>query len=228
MLALDRIEAAATSARLAGHHVKSVWIAALYTPAHVVATVVWTMPAVESDPTEPLKGVTQTVIARPSDTTMLIGTGAAAAIEAQILGAAWALGAWDVRRTERAPLSNPDEWAMPRHGLGASFGMPGYVIAGTATNSGEHAEHEAIQRAAREGYVVWHFVPLALGAPSMRSKWAGKDKSLADDCTRGARSITPGPLAGQQQPGHGHEHIYQLGRAPHGNRSKSAASDRRG
>lgn len=228
MLALNKIETAATSARLAGHYVRSVWIAALYKPAHVVATVVWSMPVTWSEPVTDQPGVTKTYTARPSDTTLLLGTASAPAVEAEILSAAWALGAWDVRRNESAPLKNPDEWDKSQHGLAGHFGFGSYAIDGQPISSGDCADLWMIQQAAREGHVHWHFVPLALSSPEMRRRWSTKDRTLADGaCTRGARVITPHPLAGKQAHGHGHEHIYQLGRAPHGNRSKSS-NDRRG
>lgn len=228
MLALNKIETAAATARLAGHYVRSVWIAALYTRAHVIASLHWSMPDHWSEPSKDQLGIEKTYIGVPSDTTILIGEGSAVEIEAEILSAAWALGAWDVRRCESAPLRDPAEWDQTRHGVAANFGFGGYIIAGTPTQQGDCADLWMIQQAAKEGYVLWHYVPLALGKPEMQRRWAKKDRTLVDEtCTRGARAITPQPLAGRQAPGFGHEQIYQLGRAPHGNRSKSS-NERRG
>lgn len=226
MLTLSKIESHATSARLAGLYVKSINVAALYAPGQIVATIVWSLPIAYSEPSEPLKGVAQTGISRPSDTCLVVGVGAADEIEAQLLSAAWSLGAWDIRRIESAPLADPAEWAQPRHGIASIFGAGGYVIAGQPTTMGASAPGAA-QQAAITGWVHWHFIPLALASHSMRERWAGKDQTLPDaSCSRGARVIEPRPLAGRQVPGFGHEHIYRLGRNAHSNRGQ-AKKDRR-
>lgn len=226
MINLSQIEAKAATARLAGHYAKSIEIAALYLSSQVAATITWSIPVAYSESDEAVPGVEQSRKVRPSDTCILIGTGSASEIEAQVLSAAWSLGAWNVRRIESAPLADPSQWADNRYGIVIRFGRGGYVIDGQSTISGDRAAEQVVQRAAHDGYVHWQFVPLALSTPIMRKQWGGKDRTLADDCTRGARRIAPQLLAGKQQIGQGHEHIYQLGQANHGNRSKSNAARR--
>lgn len=228
MLTLHKIEDAARTARLASLYVKSVWIAALYTTGDVIATVTWSNPVDYAEPTKvaSLPGITQEVWSAPSDSTLSLGRGSASEIEAEILSAAWALGAWDVRRMEYAPLADPAEWSATRHGVGRNFGVGGYVIMGQPLAMGESST-EAAQRAARDGYVLWQFVPLALCSPIMQARWRDKDRTLdAATCTRGARHIAPWSLYGKQEIGHAHDHIYELGRGNHGNRSKRDKSRR--
>lgn len=226
MITLSRIETAAAAARIAGLYVKSIRLAALYTPAPVVAVIVWSMPMMADAAS--LQGGTETALVRPSNTCVALGTGAAANIEPQVLSAAWTLGAWDVRRIESAPITDPAQWHEARHGLVSGFGVGGHEvkIRGYPLTDGQGAEAAVAQAAARSGHVSWSFVPLALAHPVTRARWADKDSTIANDCTRGARGIRAQPLAGRQVPGTGHEHIYRLGRGPHGNRNK-AAKERR-
>lgn len=217
-LHLDKIEAAARTARLASLWVRSIWVAALYDPEDVVATICWSAPCATSDPAVGPDGVSRTDWRRPPDASILIGRGRAADVEAQVLACAWALGAWDVRRTEYAPLDRPAEWQEPRYGLAQRFGVGGYAVDGAPLVAGDRSP-EAARRAASDGHVGWHFVPLALASPWMQQRWSGKDRTLdPQTCTRGARAITPRVLVG---PPGGHDHLYLLGRGNHGNRSRA-------
>lgn len=222
---LRKIEQRAATARLAALYIKSVRVAALYTSGPVVGSITWSMPVAPSETQQALPGVSVESITRPADTALLLGTGSAAGIESAILSAAWSWGAWDVRRIEHAPLADPALWRDPRHGIRMDFGHNDYVINGSPLVIGERSD-SAAQVAAQHGHVTWTIIPLSLSTPAMRARWTSKDRTLADDATRGPRIINPMPLYGRQEIGHGHEHIYQLGRANHGNRSKSSGARR--
>src|SRR5574337_135025 len=63
--------------------------------------------------------------------------------------------------------------------------------------------------------------PPALASATMLKMWSDKDRTLGDGCRRTAQQIVPVRLYGPCTPGTGHDHIYQLGRANHGNRSRA-------
>lgn len=221
------LQKAAQAPAFAGIYVHSVSLSAvsdwLRDP---VLTIVWSMPdhsaAIESAALS-LPGVSATILSRPSDTSMLLHRAFAspAELEDVVMGSAWSLGAWDLCRCEQAPLAADEDWRSARHGLASSFGHNAYVIAGQPLVTGDRAPDEDCEIAAREGYIDWRFVPLALATPTARQRCGAKDKTLQADCTRPGE---PGGYRGKWMhpttPRTANEHQYRLGRGNHGNRSK--------
>jgi len=223
------LQNAARAPAMAGVFVKSVRIAVTYS-CDAILTVTWSWPEHgERERPSTIPGVAALVASRPSDQTVaLVLPGPTVhEVERSVLVSAWELGAWDVRRIEHAPLADPTQWAESRHGLAVDFGANHVAIAGQALQAGDRAEDAVIQAAASDGWVSWSFVPLSLATRLMRERWGGKDKTLQADCSR-VIPLPPLRLGEwrQPEPGRAHEHIYQLGRSNHGNRSK-AAKERR-
>ena len=182
-----------------------------------------------------MPGVSASVYTNPADTCVALPQPERLAyLEIEALECAWQLGAWDVRRMEHAPLANPDAWREPRYGVANDFGINPYTITvcgsdPTVLTHGDHADDKLIKTAARHGWITWVFVPLALATPIMQQRWRDKDRTLSDAqaCTRTPRRITGVGLHGPCEVGTAYDHIYELGRANHGNRSKKSR-ERRG
>jgi hypothetical protein len=227
------LQKAAQAPALAGIYIKSVCICAVRDlTCDPVLTITWSMPdrgAVVDSAALSLPGVSASFTTRPSDTAMLLPRGlvSPAEIEDAVIGAAWSLGAWDLCRIESAPLADGSDWREARYGIKSSFGHSDYVVNGQSLVVGDGAPQSDCEIAARDGYITWRFVPLALATLVARRRWADKDKTLLADCTR---SGAPGGYRGQWMhptvPGTASEQQYQLGRSNHGNRSKKSA-DRR-
>lgn len=227
------LQKAAQAPALAGIYIKSVSICAVRDLAcEPILTITWSMPdgsAAIDAPTLSLPGVEASVISRPSDTAIELARELASPgeIEDAIMGAAWSLGSWDLCRIEHAPRPPDADWREARHGITCSFGRNGYVICGQPLVTGDHAGDEVCEIAARDGYITWRFVPLALATKIARARWAGKDTTLQPDCIRIG---SPGSYRGKwwhpTTPGTGNEHQYQLGRGNHSNRSKTSAERR--
>lgn len=228
---LSIIEERASGPRLAGIPIKTIWVASLYRAAPIVLTITWGMPetpaGVEMDAPP---GIEASVVSRPADTCILLPPRERiCTIEAEILAAAWQLGAWDVRRCEQAPLANPSEYGASRHGIVSAFGGERMAIMGNPLQVGDAAPGEQLVEAAKSGYLLWQFVPLALGNCLLRSRWGDKDKTLRADgsCRRDQKAIDQYRLFGPlRDPGTAHDHIYQMGRANHGNRAKQSGERR--
>jgi hypothetical protein len=225
----DLIQQAASAPALAGVGVKSIRIATTYR-LDAILTITWSWPEFgEVSQPSGLPGVAMSVAARPADLTLALVLPGPTVHEAEhaVLDVAWQLGAWDVRRMERAPLADPKQWREARHGLASDFGVNLVTIAGVPVQKGDRAPYADLRAAAVDGWVTWSFVPLAFATRTMRARWGGKDKTLEADCTRSG-ALPPTHFADwhHPEPGYAHEHIYQLGRANHGNRSKAARERR--
>lgn len=223
------LKQAASAPALAGVFVKSVRVASTYR-GDAIATITWSWPEHgEASRPSGMPGVSMTVAARPSDTTLALVLPGPTVHEAEheVLAAAWGLGAWDVRRIEHSPLADPAQWREARYGLASDFGINLVTIAGQPIQAGDRAPTADVRAAASDGWVSWSFVPLALSSRTMRERWGAKDKTLDMDCSR-TILIPPMRLAEwhQPEPGYAHEHIYQLGRSNHGNRSKASRERR--
>ena len=224
---LAALRRAAQAPALAGIYIKSVSLCAVRQWQHdAVLSITWSMPDGGSSIDMPsLPGVTATALSRPSDTAILLARNLTTApeIEDAVIGAAWALGAWDLCRIESPPLPPGSDWHEARYGVGVGFGRNPYTIMGQPMVMGDRAEDDVCATAARDGYITWRFVPLALATLIARQRWGAKDTTLQSDCTRVGE---PGQYRGRwwhpQTPGHANEHQYQLGRGNHGNRSKSS------
>lgn len=161
---------------------------------------------------------------RPEDWRLALDPQPLEALDAQYLGAAWALGAWDVARTERAPLPVGADPADPMYGIAHLLHDP-YVIrfAGEAPEPMPCPVDGAAwaQQAARYGWLVWLCKPLLYG-PAIRAGWIAKDRTLRADGGRDARAE---PWRAWQPVCRGQDHqaVIRLGRAPHGNRGKGRA-----
>jgi hypothetical protein len=227
---INTIRGAASAPAMSGIHISRVSIAATYRSEHdAVLTIGWTFPALASIQSTPMDGVEQSVYSRPADTTLLIPRAGQAPsdMEDEILSAAWALGAWDVRRLEKAPIDNPEKMLEPQYGLASDFGYNPYSVNGQPFIIGARSPESALLTAAIDGYVTWAFIPLSLGSEIAKNRWGGKDKTLNAGLTRdGVPNIGRGPWMRPREARTAHEHIYQLGRAPHGNRSKKNAGRR--
>lgn len=222
---MDALSRASRPAELSGISISSVSIAATYNDKHnAVLKITWTFPANASLDSEPLPGVNQSVYSRPADSVLCINRAGMAPsdIEDAILQTAWRFGAWDVRRTEKAPMLDPSQNMEPRYGLSNDFGANTYIIHDHPTAIGQGADSSALTDAATDGYVVWSFIPLHFASKLAKDRWGNKDKTLNPNLTREAElKIGRGAWVRPREPLTAHEHIYQLGRGNHGNRSKS-------
>jgi hypothetical protein len=230
---LAALQNAATAPALAGIYVKNVAISIARPVEHdAVLTIVWSMPdnsAAIQSPDMSMPGVQASVVSRPADTVMRLDRALAspAEIEDAVIACAWTVGAWDLARLESGPLPAGADWREPRYGLATSLGHNAYVINGRPLAAGYSAPVEACEVAAHTGLVTWRFVPLALATPTARQRWAPKDSTLLDDCTRdGEPHGYRGKWMHPTLPATGAEHQYQLGRGNHGNRSKASRERR--
>ena len=204
---------AAKNRNLTGIYIKSVRIAATHNPKlDQVLCITWSMPLL-CHPVDSITGVKTSVIARPEDTYIYLPTGYLVDdLEDIIINAAWTLGAWDMCRMESPPI-NSDNFIIT--GIANDFGQPAYSF-------GEINIKEKIN-----GRVSWLFIPLYLASPELKNKFASKDNTLNKNLMRDG--LCGRFRAAWMQPkkfGFGNEHIYQLGRQNHGNRSKNN-TDRR-
>lgn len=215
---------AARAPAMAGIYIKSVSLSATKQWQYdAVMSITWSMPdkdaAIEG---ASLPGVIASVLSRPADTSILLPRALASSgeeIEEAVIEAAWVLGAWDICRIERPPLPAGADWHEAKYGIPANFGRNMYTIMGQPLVIGEYAQDDVIALAARDGYITWRFVPLAMATPIARQRWGTKDSTLQPDCTRlGAAGHYRGAWHHPATPGHESEHQYQLGRSNHGNR----------
>lgn len=166
-------------------------------------------------------GVAAQSCERPEDWRIALDPSPLDVLDAQYLEMAWALGAWDVARTERAPLPVGTDPTDPMHGIAHLLHDP-YVIRfmGKAPEPMPCPVDGAAwaQKAARHGWLVWLCKPVLHG-PEVRSGWIAKDRTLRAD---GGRDPRGDPWRAWQPVTRGADHqaIIRLGRAPHGNRSK--------
>jgi hypothetical protein len=221
LLEVIRTQAAVMAA--GGNTLSSAAVAMAYTDWRAILRVRWTLNMAER---RNLGGVEAANLGRTEDMVVLLDR----CTEAEILDAAWLLGAWDVLRTEHPPIPKtqaearsagfiypiPDNMLgdrdAPAWGLTASFcGCP-YMVNGEPLAQGE-CPLDLLDIAAAGGWIDWAFRPTAW---SVRIR-SNNDRTLNPDGTRNPRElpIMPAPLADRP-----HQHIYRLGRAPHGNRSK--------
>ena len=220
--------AASQAPKMGGIYVKSITVSALYKHMQYAwVTITWSMPDVSIDaPEHSKKGVKATIISRPADTVIKIPVNSAtpAEIDEALLQLAWELGAWDMCRLERAPLTKDQNWHEPRYGLLSAFGRDATNIAGTPLQQGASAADWVLEHAAKNGYVAWRFIPLALATPFMRKRWGGVDATLQADCMRaGETKMRPAQFYRPSAPNTVHEQQYQLGRKV---KHKEAASTR--
>lgn len=137
-------------------------------------------------------------------------------LDAEFLNMAWALGAWDVQRTEYAPLAQgADPWA-PGAGISIAI-MDPYRLTGLSCDEAP-AQIDArawILACARHGRLNWYCRPMWM-APEIRQRaWLAKDKTLLADGGRDQRPWRPWhPVSISAD----HQTIIRLGRANHGNR----------
>ncbi len=224
---LAALRRAAQAPALAGIYIKSVSICAVHEWQHdAVMTITWSLPDSSAAVEVPsLPGVTASVLSRPADTAILLPRELASPgeIEDAVMGAAWTLGAWDLCRIESPPLPAGADWNEAKYGVTVGFGRNPYTIMGQPLVTGEYAQDDVCALAARDGYITWRFVPLALATPTARRRWGGKDSTLQTDCTR---LNAPGHYRGAWHhpatPGLANEHQYQLGQGNHGNRGRNA------
>lgn len=139
-------------------------------------------------------------------------------LDAQFLGVAWELGAWDVSRIEHLPLS-PDADAV-MHGLMPHVADP-YVISGLPPSPSVQIDINGwIAACKRHGWITWFCKPM-YGAPEIRrAAWLGKDKTLRPDGSRPPRKWRA------WEPvwiGTNHQTIIRLGKANHGNRTRTSS-----
>lgn len=143
------------------------------------------------------------------------------ALDAGFLEAAWALGAWDVARTERLPLPPGADPLAPQHGIAHILHDPYQVrfLGAVADRLPCPVEETAwAVEAAVRGWITWLCKPILYG-PAIRTGWIPKDRSLRPD---GGRDPRPRAwTAWEPVVRHAdHQTIIRLGRAPHGNRGR--------
>lgn len=143
------------------------------------------------------------------------------ALDAEYLALAWALGAWDVARTERYRLPAGANPLDPRHGIAHLLQDPYEIsVRGQAAepmpcpvDAGAWAE-----AAAAHGWITWLCKPLRFG-PAIRASWISKDRTVRPDGGRDPRAHRWTAWAPVVR-GADHQTIIRLGRAPHGNRGR--------
>ena len=171
-------------------------------------------------------GVKTPTVLRTSDTAMVLHAPelSPGELEADVLlPLAWRLGAWDIVRSERAPLAADQDWRDSKHGLLRHFGRNSQAIDGVPLIVGARASDEICATAAKEGWVTWRFVPLALSSPAMQEKWHDEDVTLEDvDCIR--RTETPAyrlpRFSRPKEKNTVADCIFEMGRKPKGRTSR--------
>ena len=208
------IEAAARPYAMAGIYPYAVWPASLYRPmSHIWCTITWTMPhATIEAPQYALPGVRAEICEAPPDTVLAIPVGSVspAEIEEAVLHVAWETGAWEARRIESGP--RPIGWRGSHWGPSA-FQAAGVSHFGRLDAEGVEAADWMREQSARDGYLEWLFVPVAMNHSSLyRQRHLQKDASLRADCTRQPRAGTRMFDFVRPRGDIGAEHIYQFGR----------------
>jgi hypothetical protein len=152
-----------------------------------------------------LPGVTLPVRAVPSSALQFDGPWtSSSAAEAELLDAAWRLGAWDVERLQRGACNSAGAAASEAYECRLAFGdnaagHPDQTLLGADNAVREQLMHAAAQR----GYARWLFQPVKGGV------WAGVgpgDDSLdADVGRRSDCPVRPAPRSARPRT------VYQLG-----------------
>jgi hypothetical protein len=204
MLTLIQSQAAGLAAL--GARLSGVTLAApLDGAAQAVLRITWTLTG--ADPLRAPKGVTGMVQAPTQEGRTLLPPGRLSDLDAQFLAAAWGLGAWDVQRTERAPLPPGADPLMPGHGLVSLLVAP-YRMTGIPAEEAPIEVAPWARACARHGWVTWYCRPMWL-APEIRQRaWMAKDATLLQDGTRPPRAW------GSREPlgiGTDHQTIIRLG-----------------
>lgn len=194
-----------------GNTISHVGVACANGDARMVVRVAWRINAADKKSS---RGIDQSLLCQTRDLLVVVD----GAAECDVLEAAWLLGAWDAVRTERMAIPATKNAHEPRWGIESAFRGCPYSINGDSLSIGDDGgQDDLIAMAAASGWIAWAFKP---------TKWSSRvgsnnDKTLLSDGSRQPRDtlITPAPLTGRA-----HQHIYRLGRAPHGNRSKNRRS----
>ena len=172
----------------------------------------------------PDSGFTLSASERPEDHRVALDPAALAELDASYLAMAWQVGAWDVARTERAPLPPGSNPADPAHGLAHLVHDPYTIaLAGHAREPMPCPVDGAdwITEAALRGWITWLCKPLWHG-PAIRAGWIAKDSTLQADGSRLSRE-RPWTAWEPVIRGRDHQTIIRMGRAPHGNRGNRHA-----
>ena len=164
-------------------------------------------------------GIAMSASERPEDHRVAFDPAPLAELDAAYLAMAWQVGAWDVARTERAPLPQGSNPADPAHGIAHLVHDPYTIaLAGHAREPMPCPVNGAdwITEAALRGWITWLCKPLWHG-PAIRAGWIAKDSTLQADGSRLPRE-RPWTAWEPVIRGRDHQTIIRLGRAPHGNR----------
>ena len=220
MSLLARIEATAAAMAAIGQAVSAVRIALPLAPGAVpVMSLVPTMSSCGVGPTS--GGISVRACARGDDWRLALQSANPDEIDAEFLAAAWALGAWDVARTEHAALpTGADPWA-PQIGIAHHVHQPYRVSLDGAASEPMPCPVDAdewVWQAARHGWLVWLCKPMRYG-PAIRAGWIAKDRTLRPDGGRDPRAKPWRPWRPVVRHAD-HQTIIRLGRAPHGNRGR--------
>lgn len=142
-------------------------------------------------------------------------------LDARFLDLAWELGAWDVVRTERAPLPPDTDPLDPAHGIISHIVQP-YRLDCEPGRPKQAADLDHILWAhvcAQHGWLVWSCKPSwpLEARPEPVKRRIMRDRTLEPDGSRSPRKWRP------WEPvwiGADHQTVIRLGRAPHGNRNR--------
>lgn len=193
----------ANGARLSGISMASPLDAA----APPVLRMIWQLGG--ADPLRAPTGISGRLYAPTQEWHSALDTAAPAVLDAEFLRAAWALGAWDVLRTERAPLSPGADPLLPGHGITAQLGSP-YRITGIPDEEPALAVAPWARACARYGWLHWYCRPMWRAPEVRRRAWLAKDYTLDADGTRPPRDwLAKEPLG----IGTDHQTIIRMGRA---------------
>jgi hypothetical protein len=132
----------------------------------------------------------------------------AEAADAAFLTVAWQLGAWDVLRTERAPLPPEADPMAPMHGITAALGAA-YMLTGEQPVESAVDVRRWAHAAARHGWITWYAKPMHLAPPVRVNAWQMRDRSLLANGIRAPRDFAP------HEPvwiGTDHQTVIRLGR----------------
>jgi hypothetical protein len=218
MSILEKIKTTAAAMASIGQAVSAARLAVPLAPgATPLLALVPTISACGVKPISP--GVSARACERADDWRIALPPAPAEELDAQFLAAAWELGAWDVARTERAPLPQKANKFDPWHGIAHLLHAP-YRI----TFDGKDGDPmpcpvdptDWASQAAQHGWLVWLCKPMRYG-PSIRAGWITKDRTLRPDGGRDQRAAPWRPWM-PVVVGSDHQTVIRLGRAPHGNR----------
>jgi hypothetical protein len=162
----------------------------------------------------PVRGVQLSGALAPPDTVLRADLD-----EADILDAAWRLGAWDCARTQFGPLGRDRDPRDSRWGVLPAFaGLIGYELMSrpmAVSSLAPAALDVLLDEAATRGYVTWAFKVPRLARHLYRARWLKSDTSLDADGSRAGTFLHPPlALAGHLAADEGALSIYQLGRRP--------------